>query len=37
MSVFVMVFVSRFGRHSVRNVVAGYRLMLSRDFGLVSL
>ena len=28
MLVFVMVFVSKFGRCSVGNVVAGYRLML---------
>ena len=37
MLVFVVVFVSRFGRCSVRNVVAGYRRVLCRGYGFVSL
>ena len=37
MLAFVVVFVSRFGESSVMNMVAGYRLMLSRAFGFVSL
>ena len=35
--VFVMVFASRFGKCSARNVVAGYRLILCRGFGFMSL
>ena len=37
MLVFVMDFVSRFVRYSVRNVVAGYRWLLCRGYGLMSL
>ena len=35
--VFDKAFVSRFGIYIVRNVVAGYRLMLCRSFGYMSL
>ena len=37
MLVFVMVFVNRFGRCNLSNVVVGYRLMLCKGFGFVSL
>ena len=37
MLVFVLVFVSRFGIYSVRNVVAGYRWILCRGYRFVSL
>ena len=33
MLVFVMVFVSRFGRYNLKNVVAGYRWILYRGYG----
>ena len=36
MLVYVMVFVSKFGRAYVRNVVAGYRLILCMGFAFVS-
>ena len=35
--VFVIVFASRFGRCSMRNVVAGHRRLLFRDYEFVSL
>ena len=33
----MLVFVNRFGRYSVRNMVAGYRLVLCRGYGFVGL
>ena len=35
MLVFVMVFVSRFGRSSVRIMIVGYRCILCRGFGFI--